>query len=88
MKTTPTSPKQDNARLGDIIKLGVDVHIEKYVVVMKIDSSSPERPRRITPEQFLDWVAQLASKRPVSRLLGAGVERRYDRAGSLTSASG
>lgn len=60
--TTPTSSKNDLSRLGEVIKLGVDVHIEKYVVVMKVDSSSPERPRRFTPEQFLDWAAQLAAR--------------------------
>ena len=62
MKTTPTSSDKDNARLGEVIKLGVDVHIEKYVVVMKIDSGSPERPRRFTPEQFLDWAAHLSAR--------------------------
>jgi hypothetical protein len=42
--------------LGDRIKLGVDVHIEKYVVVMKIDASAPERAKRFTPEPFIVWV--------------------------------
>ena len=29
--------------LGDVIKLGIDVHKHKYVVVQKVDGSLPER---------------------------------------------
>ncbi len=42
--------------MGGVIKLGVDVHIESYVVVMKIDGSAPRRAKRFTPEEFLGWV--------------------------------
>lgn len=61
-KTTPISKDSETTRLGESIKLGVDVHIEKYVVVMKIDGSSPCRPRSFTPEDFLDWAKQLRKK--------------------------
>ena len=40
---------------GIVSTAGIDVHIEKYVVVMKIDGSAPERAKRFTPEAFLDW---------------------------------
>ena len=61
-KTTPTSQDNETTRLGESIKLGIDVHIEKYVVVMKIDGSSPSRPRSLTPEDFLVWVKQLRKR--------------------------
>ncbi|MCC5022912.1 MAG: transposase [Candidatus Synoicihabitans palmerolidicus] len=48
--------------MGEVIKLGIDVHIEKYVVVMKIDGSAPERAKRFTPEQFIVWVHELAGR--------------------------
>lgn len=52
----------DNSFLGEVIKLGIDVHIEKYVVVMKIDGSAPMRPKRIKPEEFLCWVNELKQR--------------------------
>lgn len=59
---SPTSSTKDTSRLGEVIKLGIDVHIEKYVVVMKIDGSAPERAKRFTPEQFIVWVRELAGR--------------------------
>lgn len=61
MKTkTTTSPTNNNTdRLGEIIKLGVDVHEKSYVVVMKIDSSAPLRAKRMSPQAFLSWIGQL-----------------------------
>lgn len=53
---SPTSSVQEPTRLGEVIKLGIDVHIECYVVVMKIDGSAPQRAKRFTPEEFLEWV--------------------------------
>ena len=61
-KTTPTSLEKDATRLGESIKLGIDVHIEKYVVVMKIDGSAPRRPKSFTPEDFLVWAEQLGKR--------------------------
>jgi transposase len=58
----PTSSADDSTPLGEVIKLGIDVHIEKYVVVMKIDGSAPARAKRFTPEQFMVWVEKLAGR--------------------------
>lgn len=60
--STPTSSKDNDARLGEVIKLGVDVHLESYVVAMKIDGSAPARPRRMTPDQFLSWILELRQR--------------------------
>ena len=74
MKTiTPTSSSKRSSILGESIKLGVDVHIEKYVVVMKIDGSVPLRPRSFKPEAFLLWVEGLTRRcRQVSSCYEAG----------------
>ena len=59
---TPTSSKKETSFLGEVIKLGVDVHIEKYVVVMKIDGSAPMRPKRLKAEEFAGWVEELKGR--------------------------
>ena len=59
---TLTSSRNNEAWLGDAIKLGIDAHKSSYVVVMKIDCSAPQRPRRFSPEKFLGWVAGLVAR--------------------------
>ncbi|MGZ0709911.1 IS110 family transposase [Coraliomargarita sp. W4R53] len=48
--------------LPKVIKLGIDVHASTYVVVMKVDSSAPQRAKKMTPEKFLLWVHKLRSE--------------------------
>jgi transposase len=38
-----------------MIKLGIDVHLDRYVVVRQIDGGAPQPPQRFSPEQFLEW---------------------------------
>jgi len=38
-----------------VIKLGIDVHLDRYVVVRQIDGGAPQPPQRFTPSQFLEW---------------------------------
>src|SRR5512146_599210 len=38
-----------------LIKLGVDVHLDRYVVVRQIDGGAPQPPQRFGPRQFLEW---------------------------------
>ncbi len=48
-----------------VIKLGVDVHLHRYVVVRQIDGGAPQPPQRFSPAQFLQWAqkqTQLAAK--------------------------
>lgn len=40
------------------IKLGIDVHLERYVVVRIIEGGTPQPPQRFSSEQFLLWVAK------------------------------
>ena len=58
--TSPTSVITQ--QLGEVIKLGIDVHASSYVVVMKIDSSSPLRSKQFSPEAFIKWVTTLRSQ--------------------------
>lgn len=53
---------------AEVIKLGMDIHKEKYVVVRQIDQQGPQSPQRFTPQKFLCWVKKQRSlaKRVVS----------------------
>jgi len=39
-----------------VIKLGVDVHLDRYVVVRQSDGGAPQPAQRFSPQQFLAWV--------------------------------
>ena len=47
------------ARKRGVIKLGVDVHSSKYVVVAQYDNASPRAARRFLPQEFVPWVEVL-----------------------------
>jgi hypothetical protein len=38
-----------------VIKLGIDVHLDRYVVVRQIDGGAPQPPQRFSPSRFLEW---------------------------------
>jgi transposase len=40
------------------IKLGIDVHLDRYVVVRLVDGGTPQPPQRFQPPEFLLWVAK------------------------------
>ncbi len=42
--------------MPEVIKLGVDVHLNWYVVVRQIEGGAPQPPQRFRPAQFLQWV--------------------------------
>ena len=64
---TPTSPQQTEAT-AEVIKLGIDIHKTKYVVIRKIDNQAPQSPQKFSPAKFLVWVQRqrLLAKRVVS----------------------
>ena len=43
---------------AEAIKLGIDVHLDKYVVVRQTDGGAPQPAQRFTPAQFLEWAAK------------------------------
>jgi transposase len=52
-------------RAHGVIKLGVDVHLDRYVVVRQIDGGAPQPAQRFSPAQFLEWTkkqTELADK--------------------------
>ena len=51
----PTSLKQTKAT-AEVIKLGIDIHQTKYVVVRQIDNQAPQSPQSFKPDEFLVWV--------------------------------
>jgi transposase len=40
------------------IKLGIDVHLDRHVVVRLVEGGTPQPPQRFDPEEFLVWVAK------------------------------
>ncbi len=49
------SSENNTTTHAEVIKLGVDIHANKYVVARQIDGASPQAPQRFTPEQFFAW---------------------------------
>src|SRR6266481_7136928 len=45
-----------------VIKLGIDVHQDFYVVVMQEGGANPKPPQRVSKEAFLHWAARLKEK--------------------------
>ncbi len=50
---TEPAPKQ-----AQRIKLGIDVHLDLYVVVRVIDGATPQPPQRFKPQEFMLWCAK------------------------------
>ena len=71
----------------NVIKLGIDVHQQFYVVVMQIDGGTPKPPQRFAPAGFLQWAAKLAAKGHVIHAVyeacgfGFGLQRALTRMG-------
>jgi transposase len=66
--SAPEAPALSSARgprPHQVIKLGIDVHLDRYVVVRQIDGGAPQPPQRFSPGQFLEWAkkqTQVADK--------------------------
>jgi transposase len=54
---TPVEPAAP-AKPHTAIKLGIDVHLARYVVVRQVDGAEPQPAQSFTPAQFLAWVAK------------------------------
>src|SRR6059058_4291603 len=61
-KKTPTqkqaAPEPQSPVKAKLIKLGIDVHLARYVVVRIIDGGTPQPPQRFAPPEFLLWIAK------------------------------
>ena len=52
---------ESGPRPHPVIKLGIDVHLDRYVVVRQIDGGAPQPPQRFSPGQFLEWAKKQAA---------------------------
>jgi transposase len=57
-----------------VIKLGIDVHQEFYVVVAQEGGANPKPPQRFTKEAFLSWAARLKQKSGAAQQIHAVYE--------------
>lgn len=66
-KHLPTSHSQTEAT-AEVIKLGIDIHKTKYVVIRQIDNQPAQSPQKFSPAEFIVWVQRqrLLAKRVVS----------------------
>ena len=80
--TTTPEPK------ARTVKLGIDVHLDRYVVVRIIEGGTPQPPQRFEPVEFMLWVAkQLTLAEKVFTCYEAGpfgysLHRRLERMGA------
>ena len=65
--------RQFNGGTG-VIKLGIDVHQDFYVVVEQVGGSNPKPPQRFQKQAFLHWAAKLKQR-------GAEVHAVYEACG-------
>jgi len=68
------APSRENGSAPhQVIKLGIDVHLDRYVVVRQVDGGAPQPPQRFSPGQFLEWAKkQTALARQVYSCYEAG----------------
>jgi hypothetical protein len=56
LATGASAPSCDSGSPAhQVIKLGIDVHLDRYVVVRQIDGGALQPPQRFSPRQFLEW---------------------------------
>ena len=63
--TELSSPEETRSQFNGctgVIKLGIDVHQQFYVVVLQEGGSNPKPPQRFAKEAFLHWAAKLKSQ--------------------------
>jgi len=65
--TTPVGAAGNAPRAHRVIKLGLDVHLDRYVVLRQLDGGTPQPPQWFRPSEFLVWAkkqTQLKAGRP------------------------
>lgn len=58
-QTTAPEAATISTRIGGEIKLGLDIHQSKYVIVAQHDHATPKAPRSFVPADFLPWIDSL-----------------------------
>ena len=52
----PAAAKSKVNKSGSLLKIGLDIHREKFVVVAQYDHATPRPPHRFAPAEFVPWV--------------------------------
>jgi hypothetical protein len=52
----PATAKSKVSKGGSVLKIGLDIHREKFVVVAQYDHATPRSPQGFAPGQFVPWV--------------------------------
>jgi len=60
--TTKLKQKREQAKKAKLIKLGIDAHIDRYVVVRQIDGATPQPPQSFNLGSFLSWAEKQLEK--------------------------
>lgn len=71
--SVPASPVKAQA-----LKLGIDVHADRYVVVRQMDGNTPQPAQTFPPAALLAWVKTqfaLAERKVVSKVNNKGVSK-------------
>src|SRR5260370_19954239 len=74
--SSPEETRCEFNRGKAVIKLGIDVHQDFYVVVMQVGGSNPKPPQRFGKQAFLHWAVRLKEKNA-----GAQVHAVYEACG-------
>ena len=52
----PAAARMKVTRRGSLLKLGLDIHREKFVVAAQYDHATPRPPQGFAPAEFVPWV--------------------------------
>ena len=52
----PAAAKSKVKKSGSLLKIGLDIHREKFVAVAQYDHATPRPPHRFAPAEFVPWV--------------------------------
>jgi hypothetical protein len=52
----PAAAKSKIKSGGSLLKIGLDIHREKFVAVVQYDHATPRTPHRFAPAEFVPWV--------------------------------
>ena len=52
----PAAAKLKVNKSGSLLKIGLDIHREKFVVVAQYDHATPRPPQGFAPAEFVPWV--------------------------------
>ena len=52
----PAVAKSKVMRSGSLLKIGLDIHREKFVAVVQYDHATARPPQHFAPAEFVPWV--------------------------------